>query len=326
MGCLTAAMGSSAAMPAPRYAVVAARLPSYAGTVEILGPKGHVQRVLSRGNDGWSASWSPNGSMIAWVDHRGLLVARADGTRPRLLVRASRVCTQVCAPLTFAWSPNGHRLLVGGAGKQTSRLVSVAVWTGKQIDLVAARPYTEYDVLGWSPNGAWIAYARSSGKWGTSTCCDLHLVVARPDGSGARRLFRFADPIHDTPYGSWSPDSRSIAFTSDNPHFAIVDVQSSTVRRITGISPLIGPPPAWSPDSKRLAVIGEQVMTVDTSGHHVRRLGTGGERVVWTRGGTLIIVRGTSSSEVLATRDEHRRPHLLFRMPKKLVILALDVH
>jgi Tol biopolymer transport system component len=320
----TAIPASEASTTKYRYAVSGVQLPSYAGIVEILGPKGHVQVVLSRGNAAWpQARWSPPESMVAWVDHQGLKVARPDGSRRRSLVSASRRC-MVCEPLTFAWSPSGRQLLVGGAGAKTNRLLTVAVRTGARSNLFVPRPYTEYRVLGWSPNGRWIAFSRSTGKPGTSSCCTLGLFVARPDGTGARRVFRFEDPIHDTPFGSWSPDSRSIAFTSDRTGLVIVNARSGSVRRIAGISPLIVSP-AWSPDSKRLAVIAGQVLTLDPNEQNVHQLGAkGGHLVVWTHNGALFVVSGAQSNQVLVIRDGRERPQLLFRMPKKQAILALD--
>src|SRR5438093_845382 len=192
--CLMVTVGSSASTPGPRYLVSAARLPGYSGIVELLGPKGGVQRVLSRNSGGWpAASWSPNGTMVAWVDRQGLKIAHADGSGVRLLVRASRTCSTICVPMTFAWSPTGRQLLVGGA---TGRL-----------------------------------------------------------------------------------------------------------RRITTVHPLIVPP-AWSPDSRRLAVIGAQVLTLDPTGHNLRRLGTThGALVVWTRSGKLFVVRGEHDNQVFVSRD-----------------------
>jgi WD40 repeat protein len=326
MACLFVAVGSSGSTPGPRYVVSAARLPSYRGIVEILGPKGGVQRVLSRNSGGWpAASWSPNGTMVAWVDRQGLKIAHADGSGVRLLVRASRTCT-FCMPMTFAWSPTGRQLLIGGAGPQTGRFLTVGVRSGVGTNLVVPRRFTEYRVLGWSPNGRLIAYTRTSGRYQSS----VELFVARADGSGARRIHTFEDPFHDTPYGSWSPGSRSIAFTSDgrdrgDPNFGIVDVATGRLRRITTVGQLGVVTPAWSPDSRRLAVIGAQVLTLDPTGHNVRRLGTTlGAHVVWTRSGALFVVRGDHENQVLVSPDGRERPHFLFQL-KKQAILALDV-
>jgi Tol biopolymer transport system component len=311
--------------PTLTYVVSVARTPSYESLVEIVSATGHVRQVLSRRGHAEDARWAPGGSMVAWVDRSGLNVARSDGGDRRLLVHASRHCTRVCAPLTFGWSPDGRRLLVGGAGTQTNRLLVVTVGSGDVKNFLTPRPSVEYRILGWSPNGRWIAYSRDSGVPGTRTCCALGLFVSRPNGTRARRLVSFEEAIHDTPFGSWSPDSRSIAFTSDGaPHFAIVDVRSGRVRRVTSGEPLIEAP-QWSADSKRLAVQLGWVVTLDTHGRNVRRLATapGGAFLDWTGRGTLVIARGAQTSGVLVSRDGLSRARLAFRMPTHHVILSI---
>lgn len=316
----------------PAYLVTAYLTgPSHDSLVETLGPTGKVQRVLFKSaiGGGGDARWAPDGSKLAWVDSSGLHVARSDGSNARLLVRASRHCAQLCGPLTFAWSPDGRKLVAGFAGEQNNRLLVVTARTGAVTSLVTPRPWVEYSVLGWSPNGSWIAYSRYSGELGTRTCCGVDLFVSRPDGSQARRLLSFADPIHDAPFASLSPDSRSIALTSDgrdgDPEFAIVDVRSGRIRRITNV--VMVEKPEWSPDSKRLAVVAGNVVTLDTHGRHVRRLpvaAPGGAFLDWTKGGKLVIARGTKTSEVLVSRDGRSRPRRAFRMPSRQVILSID--
>lgn len=314
------------------FLVAGARTPAYDGFVEVLAARGHVQRVLSRGGHAQTAArWAPDGSMLAWTDGSGLSVERRDGRNRRVLVPLPRHCGGVCAPLTFGWSPDGRKLVVGGAGAQTNRLLVVAVGTGAKTDLVKPRPFVEYGVVGWSRNGSTIAYVRTSGDPGTRSCCGLELFVSRSDGTRARSLFSFAEPIHDVPFASFSPNGRSIAFTTDgrarhDPRFAIVDVRSGRVRHITSVAPMIETP-EWSPDSKRLAVAAGHVVTLDTRGQNVRQLpviAPDGAFLAWTRSGALVIARGATTSEVLVSSDGRSRPSVAFRMPSKQVILSID--
>ncbi|MBX9600510.1 MAG: S9 family peptidase [Bryobacteraceae bacterium] len=66
----------------------------------------------------------------------------------------------------------------------------------------------------WSPDGQWIAY---SGKVGDKS----GLVIARPDGTGAKFLHELQwtnSPLPETGKRyTWSPDSKSIAFVSSIP-------------------------------------------------------------------------------------------------------------
>jgi len=317
---------------AREYLVVVALVPSYAEMPVIMSSTGQVEQVVERAGNmqSWQARWSPDRSMLAWVGSGGLMVENAGGSAKRLLVAKRGRCTQICVPMSFAWSPDGRRVLVGGAGKQTARLLVVSVKSSRTVDLVRARPWTEYVVFGWSPNGRSIAYSRRSGQWGTAKCCKLDLVVAKSNGGSPRSLFRFREPIHDDPIASWSPDGGSLAFVSEgrephDPRFAIVDVATGKLRRIPKISPTPSEAPAWSPDSRRLAVAsGTRVVTLSRTGGDVRSLGTGGRIVVWSPGGRVTIVRGTYPNQVWASDDGNHRARLLFRMPPRQAILAID--
>jgi hypothetical protein len=210
--------------------------------------------------------------------------------------------------------------------------VRISLPGGGARNLVVPRLYVEYQVLGWSPDNRLVAYTRDSGNPGTASCCRRDLYVARPDGSHRRRLFRVAETIHDFPRGSWSPDSKSIAFVTDgrdphDPSFAVVDVRSGGVRRIGGVSSF-GEPPVWSPDSKRLAgaIASGKLVTVSASGGDVHSLGTSAEPgpLSWSPAGALTVVQGVRSNEVLESPDGVQPLRFLFRLPKGVAALTVD--
>lgn len=289
---------------------------------EIVDARGRVQRVIDAASYSQSlkALLSPDGSMIAWADGAGVEVEHLDGGGRRLLIPTQAGCTVVCVGPTFAWSSDGTSLLVGRGGNESTELFRVNVATGKASRIAPVRRFTEYSVIGWSPATDAIAYVRSSGDAGTASCCQLLLVVAKPDGSHPRVLYRAADAIHDGPAASWSPDGHSIAFTTDgmdlrDPRFAVVDVATGRMHTIGTVSPYTAAP-VWSPDSKRLAVgtPGGDVVTLSPDGKNVRDLRTQGVPYSWTRTTGLTIVDQQSYRNVYRS-DGSRPGRLLFRFP-----------
>jgi Tol biopolymer transport system component len=120
----------------------------------------------------------------------------------------------------------------------------------------AAQVLTTYSSLTWSPDGRWLGFVRGLGLEGTRSCCSATYDVMHPDGSGLRTLFKIHDPLHGTPLVSWAPNGKQLAFVSDShfgdPHLAVVDVRTARVHPLKLFS--WDAPPAWSPDSSKLAV------------------------------------------------------------------------
>jgi Tol biopolymer transport system component len=232
--------------------------------------------------------------------------------------------------MTFAWSPDSRRLLVGGAGRQTGRLLTISLNGGRATDLVKPRAFTEYWILGWAPNGRQVAYTRDSGNPGTGSCCRADLIVARRDGTRRRRLFSLEDPIHDGFAAAWSPDSRSIAFSTDNrdphdPTLAIVNVATRAVRRLHG--GWGDQRPAWSPDSKRLAVaLGGRTVTMTTRGGRIHSLlAVTGPSVAWSPSGQITIAGYDPQPwKVFASRNDTSPAKLIFRLPSNIAVGSID--
>jgi hypothetical protein len=86
-------------------------------------------------------------------------------------------------------------------------------------------------------------------------------------------------------------------------------------------------PPAWSADSRRIAVPGAfGFFTVSPLGTHVRRFPLAASGSVWSRTtDDLFLVHGVLSRDVLVSAGGEAQPRLLFRMPRRQGILALDV-
>jgi len=103
---LTVTPASGSAPAAHRYLVTAFGTGSQPPLVEILDQSGQVERVVAHPGHARSqaARWSPDGSMLAWIGHQGVVVERADGSGKSVLAPASKRCSAGCTCFTFAWS------------------------------------------------------------------------------------------------------------------------------------------------------------------------------------------------------------------------------
>jgi len=85
--------------------------------------------------------------------------------------------------------------------------VTISLNGGHVTDLVRARAFTDYRIVGWAPNGRQVAYTRDSGKPGTASCCG-------PDPRGGR--------VHSLlavtgPSVAWSPSDQITIAGSAQP-------------------------------------------------------------------------------------------------------------
>jgi TolB protein len=177
-------------------------------------------------------AFSPNGR-LAFVRGGDLVVARADGSNPRRLVKAG---LENHSP---SWALDGRRLAFVrerhdfGADLyvlDVSRATARRLTTGST-DISPA----------WSPDGRWIAFVRRG-----LTDDRGHLYLVRPDGRDVHAAStRFAD-VTDV---AWSPDSHELVFTRkiapDSELFRL-EFGSGRVRKVTR-NAIADTEPAWGP-------------------------------------------------------------------------------
>lgn len=132
-------------------------------------------RDLDLGSGSWP-SWAPRGERIAYVNGRRLLLAGADGRRPKTLARDPI--------LSAVWSPDG-RLLVFTQGVDDAAVVSADGTRRRRIGTGAAA------VPAWSPDGRRLVWATFVATRSEERAHD-ELVVGAPDGSTMRRVVRGA--------------------------------------------------------------------------------------------------------------------------------------
>lgn len=232
--------------------------------------------------------WSPDGSQLAFLvgsfGEGSLHLVNFDGSNDRALGNARALSS-------FAWSPDGRRLLYEDADKGGIWLID-ADGLSPAKELIASGHPTE-----WSPDGEWIAYfdgpegassiyrvrldaspaemlTEGGGDFSPSWSPDgtqiafvssrdgnLELYVMSADGSGVRRLTE--DPAPDD-IGRWSPDGTQIVYVSyrdgadplsigiGNAEIYTVDLKTASARDISN-NPAWDGDPAWSPDGAWIA-------------------------------------------------------------------------
>jgi dipeptidyl aminopeptidase/acylaminoacyl peptidase len=305
--------------------------------IEIRDAGGRLVRLVEAGDTGVAeATFSPDGRSITWIDSQGVNVENADGSHRRVLVApAARCKTTACDGFSYAWSPDSRRMTVGTAGVETNALLSVGVRTGTATTIARAVRFTEYQVIGYSPDGKQVALEIERGDAGTASCCKSLLAVQHPDGTARRILFSFSDAVHDgAGDATWSPDGTRLAFTDDgrdprDPRFAIVDVAAGTTHAVGGLQ-TVDSPPVWSPDGTRLTVgtftgpsPAYSVETYDLASGRAAKVGKGSVPVAWYRDGTILTAGGAHANTLYAFDSERGRQRVLFSLPKPLQILSI---
>jgi tricorn protease len=138
----------------------------------------------------------------------------------------------------FDLAPNARRIVVSVHGE----IFTVPVEEG-DIKQITENPARERNVA-YSPDGKWLAFISDrSGR--------EELYVVAVDGAGEAQKLTDIDALK---FGyNWSPDSKSIAFTSSDSKLRVINVGAKQVTEIDSSRYGNISTPEWSPDSKLLA-------------------------------------------------------------------------
>jgi Tol biopolymer transport system component len=190
---------------------------------------------------GTDATWSPNGSQIAYLENSALMVAAASGASPQEL--ATGIVppgTDVSGPV---WSPDGMSIAIASASGDGSAIEIV------QLD--GTVPHVAYDGPGdnvnpsWSHDGTSIAFDSNQGQgWS--------IWIVAPDGTNAHEAISTGG---NNRYPQWSPDDNRLAFLSDRAggYGLYVGTPDGTQQEvINDVSP--ESPARWSPNGTLIAV------------------------------------------------------------------------
>ncbi|HEY8647869.1 MAG TPA: prolyl oligopeptidase family serine peptidase [Candidatus Limnocylindria bacterium] len=210
-----------------------------------------IIQLTESGSRSVSPRWSPDGSEIAFLrdehgtEHFAVWIVDRDGTRERKLTSEDA--------LTFhdiEWSPDGRSITcVGNAGGRGFSIQRIDVASGARNQLTDgtfqdARPTQ-------SPDGAWILFE----SWRVGSRAEADLFVMPSSGGAAVRLDTRAGAAGDAILGRWSPDGRTIAFTTNargRREIALMtwDGSAATSLRYLTENPFDELAPSWRPDGR----------------------------------------------------------------------------
>ena len=195
----------------------------------------------------YGVEWSPDGStLLAFRQSSAPALVLVDGTGNviELIAKGASV---------GRWSPDGARIAFVRPERGAGYVIHVVSRNGGHIRWVATRgEFTGADPsFSWSPDGKRLVYAGRG---------NLRLFIASADGRGTPRPIRIGSggdgraPGKAIAHLQWSPDGSLIAFmTSDyaGEHVYVIRPDGTSLRRVAD-----GYDFAWSPDSRRLAIVG----------------------------------------------------------------------
>ena len=224
------------------------------GAYEVYSAPIASDRIIQlTGSDTRSVSprWSPDGSQIAFTrdadgdERMAIWIVDRDGEHERKLTSDDDAMHR-----DLEWSPDGRSIacVANIAGKRFSiQVIDVASGARRELTDGAyedARPR-------FSPDGSWILF--ESWRTGSRIEADLYLMPAA--GGAAIRLDTRAGTSGDSQFARWSPDGRTIAFTTSargRREIALVDLDGTTAARLRYLTdnPFDEQKPVWRPDAR----------------------------------------------------------------------------
>jgi dipeptidyl aminopeptidase/acylaminoacyl peptidase len=198
-----------------------------------------------------SPRWSPDGTQIAFTrddagtERMAIWIVDRDGAHERKLTADDDAMHR-----DIAWSPDGRSIAcVANIGGKRFSIQLIDTATGARRGLTDGA--YEDAKPSFSPDGARILF--ESWRTGSRIEADLYLMPA--GGGDAVRLDTRGAKSGDSQLASWSPDGRTIAFTSSargRREIALVDLDGTTAARLRYLTenPFDEQHPVWRPDAR----------------------------------------------------------------------------
>jgi Tol biopolymer transport system component len=229
--------------------------------IYVMNPDGSELTRLATGVD---ASWSPDGTRLAFVrtarkGGKDLYLVKADGSGELQLTTGLSTWEQA---LSAGWSPDGTQLAVQRSGSRPFATFLVSAQGGPAVKLAE-------DAVGatWSSDGSRLAYLRSPQS------DEGELIVANADGTGTHRI-PLPWPVTSVDTAVWSPEGDRIAFVDRRTRrLYAINADGNGPLKLADHVVLGGP--VWSPAGDRLAFVaeGSGVHAVNADGSGLVRLG-----------------------------------------------------
>jgi Tol biopolymer transport system component len=220
----------------------------------------HVRRLTNRRGPEFDATWSPDGSRVAYRDSRRginnndeIYVVNADGSGRRNLTQSP---SNDWGP---DWSPDG-RLIAFNSDVQLYVMRPNGTHRRRITDVEAEYP-------SWSPDGRWIAFM-SAQPDARGSDPNYDVFVVNRNGSGLKQLTEW--PGEDG-WPAWSPNGKWIAFTTTHdaagrylggiPYRDVYVMRPDGTRKRRIVVRLTGEMPVWSPDGRVIMFTGSHLST-----------------------------------------------------------------
>lgn len=230
--------------------------------------------------------WSPDGTLLAGWDERGLAVVDSESGERRLTVPWS--FDDERGPVS--WSPDGSRILYTRppsyvSGRLAGDLVVLHVATAREALRYHADHLNSVHVSpnAWSPDGSQFVFYAQRYRAVDQTFVDPRVIVMGREGTDLRELAAGKDP-------TWSPDGAYIAFEAPYEGANNEETTIWVIRPDGSGLQFVGDGgvrPRWSPDGRQIAYCAHEHghdVTEGRMGYFVADVAGGVPKLVYQHG------------------------------------------